>query len=156
MTNWRKTAALCAALSLLGVAESRAESIAASEAPTIAIVSPAPGSAVALGDDAGKSVAVKIAVTNFTIRPVGQCAGIANCGHVHLKIDHPSDACNAPNSGGNSTNGDTGGDSIVAYFGFCPTPRGEHVVVVALAKDDHSFFLVDGKPVTAIVKVSAK
>ena len=44
----------------------------------------------------------------------------------------------------------------MAYFGFCPTPRGEHVVVVALAKDDHSFFLVDGKPVTAIVKVSAK
>jgi hypothetical protein len=156
MSTWRKTAALGTALSLLGLAEARAQSVAAAEVPAISIVSPAAGATVALGDDAGKTVVVKIAVTNFTIRPVGQCAGAPNCGHVHLKIDHPSDACNAPNSGGNSTNAAAGGNTIEAHFGFCPTPSGQHVIAVALAKDDHSFVLVDGKPVSAVVAVSAK
>ena len=156
MSTWRKTAALGTALSLLGLAEARADSVAAAEIPAISIVSPAASATVALGDDVGKTIVVKIAVTNFTIRPVGHCGDTPNCGHVHLKIDHPSDVCNAPKSAGNSTNADTGGNTIEAHFGFCPTPGGQHTIVVALAKDDHSFVLVDGKPVSALVTVTAK
>jgi hypothetical protein len=122
----------------------------------VAIVSPAADSVVALGGDAQRSVDVRVAVTNFTIKPLGQCNGAANCGHVHLKIDHPSDSCNAPKSGGNSTNAETGGSVVTAHFGLCPTAAGRHIIGVALAKDDHSPVLVGGKPVVAFVPITAQ
>jgi hypothetical protein len=137
----------------LAVPPARADEAAA---PAIAIVSPATGAMVALGGDSGKSVAVKVKVTNFTIRPAGQCGALANCGHVHLAIDYPSPACNAPGSGGNSTNGDTGGSIVTAHFAFCPKPAGQHVIAVALAHDDHSLLLVGGKPVSAAVPVTTR
>jgi len=124
--------------------------------PTLAIVSPSAGAVLTLGGDAGKSVSVEIAVANFTIRPAGQCGGLANCGHVHLAIDYPGTACNAPGSGGNSTNSLTGGTTVEAHFGYCPSPAGSHVIAVALARDDHSLVLVAGKPVTAAVPVTTR
>jgi hypothetical protein len=151
---FRTVAGMLALLLPLTATASRAEDAPAAAAPTLAIVSPAAGASLALGGDAGRSVAVEIAVSNFTIRPVGQCAGLARCGHVHLAIDYPGTTCNAPGSGGNSTNADTGGTVVQAHFGYCPSPAGRHVIVVGLAKDDHSLLLVDGKPVTAVAVVT--
>jgi hypothetical protein len=129
---------------------------AAGGAPTIAIAIPGDGATVSLGTDPEKSVEIALTVANFTIKPQGQCGGVADCGHIHLKIDPVDDSCNAPGSMGNSTNAATGTTRIKANFGYCPTPQGRHVVGVLLAHDDHSPVLVEGKPVTAVVAVTAR
>ncbi|MGO8917643.1 MAG: hypothetical protein ACLQJR_17195 [Stellaceae bacterium] len=152
---FRTIAAMLALALPVPASASRAEDATAA-APTLAIVSPYAGATLALGDDAGRSVAVEIAVGNFTIRPAGRCAGLPQCGHVHLAIDYPGTTCNAPGSGGNSTNAGAGGTVVQAHFGYCPSPAGRHVIAVALARDDHSLVLVDGKPVTAVVAVTTR
>lgn len=143
-------AALCGGLAMM-VADA-----AAAPPPTIEIAAPGDGAAVTLGGDAQRSVELEVRVGNFTLKPQGQCAGAADCGHVHLKIDPAGDSCNAPGSKGNSTNAATGTNRIRANFGFCPTPEGRHIIGVGLAHDDHSPVLVEGKPVTAFIVVTAQ
>jgi hypothetical protein len=128
----------------------------AEDAPRLQIVWPTEGEKVSPGGDAEKSLELRLAVANFTIRPVGQCDGIPACGHVHLAIDYPGESCNAPGIPGNSTNGVEGGDHILAHFGFCPEPKGRHTIAVALAHDDHRLILIDGKPVSAFVTVNVE
>ncbi|MNW19741.1 hypothetical protein D3C71_2198630 [compost metagenome] len=50
-------------------------------------------------------------------------------------------------------NSDFGGPLIKAHFGACGVATGEHVIGVLLADDRHQPVLVDGKPVTATVRV---
>ena len=85
-----------------------------------------------------------------------QHGGDPRCGHVHMKIDPQGDSCNLPGLPANSMNSDFGGPLIKANFGACPSPTGEHVIGVLLANDQHKPVLVDGKPVTALVKVTAR
>lgn len=124
--------------------------------PTIAIAAPSDGAVVILGNDPQRSVELELKVANFALKPQGQCGGAADCGHIHLKIDPAGDTCNAPKSPGNSTNAPTGTNRIRANFAFCPNPLGRHIVGVGLAHDDHSPVLVDGKPVTAFIVVTAQ
>ena len=124
--------------------------------PTLAITSPAPNATVALGQDQEKSVDVVVAVTSFTLKPAGQCGNDPRCGHLHLKIDPAGDSCNIPGRGYNSMNSDVGGNQIKARFGYCHPPSGAHVIGILLAHDNHQPVMLDGKPVTASVAVTAK
>ncbi len=83
-------AALCGGLAMM-VADA-----AAVPPATIEIAAPGDGAAVTLGGDAQRSVELEVRVGNFTLKPQGQCAGAADCGHVRLKIDPAGDSCNAP------------------------------------------------------------
>ncbi|MPM36091.1 hypothetical protein SDC9_82686 [bioreactor metagenome] len=73
-----------------------------------------------------------------------------------MKIDPQGDTCNLPGRPYNSMNSDFGGPLIQANFGACKTATGEHVIGVLLADDRHQPVLVDGKPVTALVKVTTR
>jgi hypothetical protein len=73
-----------------------------------------------------------------------------------MKIDPKGDSCNIPGRPYNSMNSDFGGDLIKARFGHCPQALGAHVIGILLADDDHKPILVDGKPVTALVRVTTK
>jgi hypothetical protein len=53
-------------------------------------------------------------------------------------------------------NSDFGGDLISARFGHCPTATGEHVIGILLADDHHRPILVNGRPVTALVRVTTR
>ena len=111
---------------------------------------------MALGQDQEQSVEVVVAVTDFTLKPAGQCSGDPRCGHLHLKIDPAGDSCNIPGRAYNSMNSDVGGNLIKARFGYCDPPTGAHVIGILLAQDDHKPVMVNGKPVTALVPVTAK
>ena len=124
--------------------------------PTLVITSPAPNATVALGQDQEKSVDVVVEVTGFSLKPAGQCNGDPHCGHLHLKIDPTGDSCNIPGRAYNSMNSDVGGNLIKARFGYCDPPTGAHVIGILLAQDDHKPVMVNGKPVTALLPVTAK
>src|SRR5438309_686473 len=102
---------------------------------SIAISSPAAGSTVTLGTDADKSANVAYTVTGFTLKAPGQCAGAADCGHVHLCID--AAAC----SQGGPYNNDSNGSPAVAKFAKCPTATGMHTIKLELHNDDHSIYM---------------
>jgi hypothetical protein len=127
----------------------------AEDRPTLEIVWPQPGSAVDLGNYREKAVGVVVR-SNFALLPAGQCGVNRQCGHVHMKIDPDGDTCNIPGKPYNSMNSDFGGDLIKARFGNCPDAVGQHVIGVLLADDHHKPVLVDGKPVIALVTVTAK
>lgn len=127
----------------------------AQEPPTLRIVWPPEGASVPLGSDAMRTIGV-VVQSNFKLMPAGQCGGEARCGHVHMKIDPQGDTCNLPGRPYNSMNSDFGGPLVAANFGACATPAGEHVIGVLLADDHHKPVLVDGKPVTALVKVTTR
>ena len=126
----------------------------AQEAPLLDIVWPPEGALVQLGTDAEAAVGV-VVKSNFILRPAGQCGGVPQCGHIHLKIDPAGDSCNIPGRPYNSMNSDNGGDLIKARFGHCPTAAGVHEIGILLADDHHRPVLVDGRPVVRIVKVTA-
>lgn len=114
---------------------------------TIAITSPQSGSSVALGTDAAQSVPVTFTLTNFTLKAAGTCAGMANCGHVHLVIDSASSACN--NSQGASSSDRynvqiTSGTSGNGQLATCGSgAAGTHSITLELADDSHNL-LKDG------------
>ncbi|MDQ0589206.1 hypothetical protein [Variovorax paradoxus] len=124
-------------------------------AATLQIAWPPEGAVIPLGGDAERSVGV-VVQSNFKLLPAGQCGSDTRCGHIHMKIDPEGDSCNLPGRPYNSMNSDFGGDLIKARFGPCPSPVGSHVVGVLLADDHHKPILVNGKPVTALVKVSTR
>lgn len=124
----------------------------AQDAPTLNIVWPPAGAVVPLGSDAERAIGV-VVDSNFLLMPAGNCAEDARCGHVHLRIDPEGDSCNIPGRTYNSMNSDFGGSLIVARFGHCPSPTGEHVIGILLADDHHRPVLVDGQPVTALVRL---
>jgi hypothetical protein len=138
------------AFSLLSLGSAQAE-----DRPTLEIVWPVAGSVIELGNDPEKAIGV-IVRSNFTLLPAGECDGVGQCGHVHMKIDPTGDTCNIPGKPYNSMNSDFGGDLIKARFGHCPDAAGKHVIGVLLADDHHKPILVDGKPVTALVTVTTK
>jgi hypothetical protein len=138
------------AFSFLSLGSAQAE-----DRPTLQIVWPAAGSVIELGNDPGKAIGVVVR-SNFTLLPAGECDGVGQCGHVHMKIDPTGDTCNIPGKPYNSMNSDFGGDLIKARFGHCPDAAGKHVIGVLLADDHHKPILVDGKPVTALVTVTTK
>jgi hypothetical protein len=127
----------------------------AEDRPTLEIIWPVAGSVIELGNDPEKAISV-IVRSNFTLLPAGECDGVGQCGHVHMKIDPTGDTCNIPGKPYNSMNSDFGGDLIKARFGHCPDAAGKHVIGVLLADDHHKPILVDGKPVTALVTVTTK
>ncbi|MDH6591386.1 hypothetical protein M2165_001275 [Variovorax sp. TBS-050B] len=122
---------------------------------TLRIVWPPEGAAIPLGTDAQRSVGV-VVQSNFRLMPAGQCGGDPRCGHVHMKIDPDGDSCNLPGRPYNSMNSDFGGDLIKANFAPCPSPTGSHVIGVLLADDHHRPVLVNGKPVTGLVRVTTR
>lgn len=124
-------------------------------APTLQIAWPPEGAVIPLGADAERSVGV-VVQSNFKLLPAGQCGTDKRCGHVHMKIDPEGDSCNLPGRPYNSMNSDFGGDLIKARFGPCPSAAGTHVIGVLLADDHHRPVLEDGKPVTALVKVTTR
>ena len=73
-----------------------------------------------------------------------------------MRIDPDCDSCNIHEKTYNSMNSDFGGPLIVARFGHCPTPKGQHVIGVLLADDHHQPVLVDGKPITALVPITTR
>lgn len=127
----------------------------AQEQPTLHIVWPKDGTEVVLGDDQEHAIGVVVS-SNYALRPAGQCSGQPRCGHLHLKIDPTGDDCNIPGRPYNSMNSDIGGDLIKARFGHCSSATGVHVIGILLADDQHKPVIVDGKPVSAIVKVTTK
>ncbi len=127
----------------------------AQEPPTLHIVWPPQGASIPLGSDAGRTIGV-VVQSNFKLMPAGQCGTEPRCGHVHMKIDPQGDTCNLPGKPYNSMNSDFGGPLVKANFGACQTPTGEHVIGVLLADDQHKPVLVNGQPVTALVKVHTR
>jgi len=129
--------------------------LAQESTPTLQIAWPPEGATVQLGTDPERTIGV-VVQSNFKLLPAGQCGSDTRCGHIHMKIDPEGDSCNLPGRPYNSMNSDFGGDLIKARFGPCPSPVGSHVVGVLLADDHHKPILVNGKPVTALVKVSTR
>jgi hypothetical protein len=129
--------------------------VLAQDRPMLEIVWPQAGAVIALGSDPEKSIGV-VVKSNFKFLAAKQCADNKQCGHVHMKIDPKTDACNIPGKPYNSMNSDFGGDLIKARFGHCPVALGSHVIGILLADDNHKPILVDGKPVTALVTVTTK
>ena len=127
----------------------------AQEAPTLDIVWPPEGITVQAGADALGTIGV-VVKSNFSLKPAGQCGDDARCGHIHMKIDPDGETCNLPGKPYNSMNSDFGGDLIKAHLGACPTSKGEHVIGVLLANDRHQPVLVDGKPVTALRRITVR
>lgn len=125
----------------------------AEEPPTLDIVWPPENGIVPIGDDAEGVIGV-VVESNFRLMPAGACGEDRRCGHIHLKIDPDGDSCNIPGRAYNSMNSDFGGALIVARFGHCPSPVGDHVIGVLLADDHHQPVLIDGRPVTALVTVT--
>jgi hypothetical protein len=148
------TLAACFATAALAQAPQAPEA-----APTLEITWPPEGAEITLGQDPLRAIGVVVR-SNFRLMPAGQCGGDARCGHLHMKIDPEGDTCNRPGKPlfgrANSMNSDFGGPLIQANFGACPSPTGEHVIGVLLADDRHQPVLVDGKPVTALVKVRTR
>lgn len=143
------TIGLLAAFSVHGLA------MAQPEPPTLRVVWPPEGAVIPLGSDAHRAIGV-VVQSNFTLRPAGQCGSDARCGHIHMKIDPEGDRCNLPGRPYNSMNSDTGGELVKANFGACASATGEHVIGVLLADDQHRPVLVEGQPVTALVKVTTR
>lgn len=127
----------------------------AQDAPVLSVIWPPAGSEIMLSDDPEGQIGVVVA-SNFKLMPAGSCGADTRCGHVHLKIDPQGDSCNIPGKAYNSMNSDFGGSLIVARFGHCPAPKGEHVIGILLADDHHQPVLVDGQPVTALVPVTTR
>lgn len=127
----------------------------AQEAPRLQIDWPPEGAEIALGRDPLRSIGVVVR-SNFQLKPAGQCGDEPRCGHVHMKIDPAADTCNLPGKAYNSMNSDLGGNLIKANFGACTTATGVHVIGILLANDHHQPVLVDGKSVTALVKVTTR
>jgi hypothetical protein len=94
--------------------------------------------------------------SNFALRPAGQCGSEPRCGHIHLKLDPDGGSCNIPGRPYNSMNSDFGGNLISAQFGHCPSATGEHVIGILLADQHHRPVLVNGQPVTALVRVTTR
>lgn len=128
---------------------------AADEPARLEIVWPAEGMVVPLGTDPERAIGVVVR-SNFALRPAGQCGGEPRCGHVHMKLDPDGDSCNIPGRPYNSMNSDFGGDLITARFGHCPTATGQHVIGILLADEHHRPVLVNGRPVTALVRVTTR
>jgi hypothetical protein len=128
---------------------------AAQETAGLEIVWPTEAMTVPLGADADRVIGVVVR-SNFTLRPAGQCGAEPRCGHIHMKIDPDGNTCNIPGRPYNSMNSDFGGDLISARFGHCPTATGQHVIGVLLADDNHRPILVNGQPVTALVRVTTR
>ena len=128
---------------------------AAQETAGLEIVWPTEIMVVPLGADADRVIGVVVR-SNFTLRPAGQCGAEPRCGHIHMKIDPDGNTCNIPGRPYNSMNSDFGGDLISARFGHCPTATGQHVIGVLLADDNHRPILVNGLPVTALVRVTTR
>jgi len=128
---------------------------AAQDPARLEIVWPTEAMTVPLGADAERAIGVVVR-SNFTLRPAGQCGAEPRCGHIHMKIDPDGNTCNIPGRPYNSMNSDFGGDLISARFGHCPTATGEHVIGVLLADDHHRPILVNGQPVTALVRVTTR
>jgi predicted RNA-binding protein YlqC (UPF0109 family) len=101
--------------------------------PGISVVSPLEGAPLILGADAKQSVPLDFTVTSFTLKAPNTCAGMANCGHVHLLVD--GNACNAA---GSPYNNPAVASPAVAYLAQCAQPAGGHVVTLELHNDDHT------------------
>ncbi|WP_295049083.1 hypothetical protein [uncultured Paracoccus sp.] len=127
----------------------------AEDAPSLGIVWPQEGMVVPIGADAEGVIGV-VVHSNFRLAPAGTCGSDPNCGHVHMKIDPEGNDCDIPGRNYNSMNSDFGGNLIVARFGHCSNRTGEHVIGVLLANDHHQPILVDGQPVTALVRVTTE
>lgn len=127
----------------------------AEEPPSLKIVWPSEGMTIALADDPEGVIGV-VVDSNFRLSPAGGCGDDRRCGHVHMKIDPDGDSCNIPGRPYNSMNSDFGGTLIAARFGHCPERTGAHVIGILLADDHHQPILVDGKPVTALVRVQTE
>ncbi len=121
-------------------------------APSLRIDWPTEGSNITLGKAADQAIGVLVS-SNFALKPAGQCRNQPRCGHIHMKIDPEGDTCNQPGKPYNSMNSDFGGPLIAARFGYCQQVAGSHVIGILLADDQHKPILVDGKPVTALVRV---
>lgn len=127
----------------------------AEEAARLEIVWPTEGMVVPLGGDPQRAIGVVVG-SNFALRPAGQCGSEPRCGHIHIKIDPDGDSCNIPGRPYNSMNSDFGGDLISARFGHCPIATGQHVIGILLADEHHRPVLVNGRPVTALVRVTTR
>ena len=128
---------------------------AQTDAPTLKITWPPEGATIPLAAGGERSIGV-VTESNFKLKPAGTCGSDTRCGHVHMKIDPDGDTCNLPGRPSNSMNSDFGGPLIKANFGACQSPTGTHVIGVLLADDHHKPILVNGQPVTALVKVTTK
>jgi hypothetical protein len=128
---------------------------AAEEPPRLEIVWPTEGMVVPLGTDLERAIGVVVR-SNFALRPAGQCGSEPRCGHIHMKLDPDGDSCNIPGRPYNSMNSDFGGNLITAQFGHCPSATGEHVIGILLADQHHRPVLVNGRPVTALVRVTTR
>ena len=132
-----------------------AATVMAQDAPTLQIVWPPEGASVQLGTDPERTIGV-VVKSNYKLLAAGQCGSDTRCGHIHMKIDPEGDSCNLPGRPYNSMNSDFGGELVKARFGPCPSPAGQHVIGILLADDHHRPILVNGKPVTQLVRVTTR
>ncbi len=119
--------------------------------PTVTITSPSDRATVILGMT--RESPVTVALTGFTLKAPGSCAGAAHCGHIHLNINDM--ACNDPamSSPYNNASATT---TIVAKYHLCPagTMVGPHVLTIGLHDDNHDHIKADGKNITHTINVT--
>ncbi len=127
----------------------------AEDRPMLEIVWPGADMVIPVGDDPEGGIGV-VVNSNYRLAPAGSCSEDPRCGHIHMRIDPDGDSCNIPGRAYNSMNSDFGGSLIIARFGHCPSRLGEHIIGVLLADDHHQPILVDGQPVTALVRVTTR
>lgn len=145
-----RSAFLAAIIALSGA------SVQADEPASLSILWPPADAALPLSDAPGQAIGV-VVESNFALKPAGTCGDDPRCGHIHLRIDPEGTNCNiSPQKPYNSMNSDFGGPIIKENFGFCAEPTGPHVIGVLLADDHHQPVLVNGEPVTALVKVTTE
>lgn len=122
--------------------------------PSVTIGKPAANAKVLLMSDADRSLDVEFTVKDFTLKSPGACAGAANCGHVHLRIDGA--ACDKAGSPYNNVGT---ASPIKALFAACGPARlkGEHTLTLELHADDHTAIKdAAGSEVKAEVKVTVE
>lgn len=136
------------AYSNTGAVDSVGVKIATVGGPVMAIVSPANGTTVKLGNDGLKTVPVTLSLQNFTLKAPGTCGTQSNCGHIHLHLDDTlGDNPDAPyNNAGAALTMD-------AHFYWLEyneySSTGQHKISISLHKDDHSVAVVNGTAVEA-------
>ncbi|MBI3185266.1 MAG: hypothetical protein HYZ28_24270 [Myxococcales bacterium] len=114
--------------------------------PTVSVSRPSSGATVQVEPSGERELAVTFEVTNFTLKPPGECLGAQECGHVHIFVD--GGAC-----------GEVIALSSPARVRLdrCPDPRGDRRIDIELHDDQHRVVLNDrGQPIAVTVLVVVK
>jgi hypothetical protein len=172
MANWRSWAMVPMTILAFACSEDETNPPASNggPAPAISIDTPTEGAHVDAeigqdGTDVEVEVELEFSVTNFTLMEKGTCAGAANCGHVHVRVD--GDNCNDTDEMGekepyNEELSASPGHADLAYcqgvtigVGGIKGADGPHAIELQLFNDAETPVMASGMTVTDSVNVTA-